>query len=403
MFAAPATLEEVQGLVRAAREKGGALAPSGGGVLAHIGYPGSVDAAPISATALNKIVEYVPGDMVVVAQAGVTVASLQSALAEHGQWLPLEPAFPDRQTVGGITAARAPSLVRAGYGSVRDWLIGVEVVGGDGQVIRGGGKVVKNVSGYDLPKLYCGSYGTLGILTEVAFKAAPRPEESRVLLAVLPDDRNSEGAVDALLASTSPAYVYLLNRIAARSILGGDAADAQYLAVRYDGMREAAAELQSRAEQALAATAISVLALPDPIASPLSQALRDFAAVDAPLLVRFNILSSQAGAFARMLEWTAAKAGFEAQVIAECRAGSVLARFVPAVADASWEAFYPAFRDKAERVGGNFVIERMPREWRALDAPVWYPLLGELELMRGIKQALDPGNIFNPGRFVGGI
>ncbi len=135
------------------------------------GMPPDLPLTPVSLRRLSSVIEYNPADLVVVAEAGMTLLSLQSVLAEHGQTLPLEVAFPETQTLGGIVATRAGSLTRAGSGAVRDWLIGCNAVGGDGQVIVGGGKVVKNVAGYDLPKLYCGSWGTLGILTQVAFQA----------------------------------------------------------------------------------------------------------------------------------------------------------------------------------------------------------------------------------------
>jgi len=399
----PLSVEDIQDRVRDARATSTPLSPVGGSTQAHIGYPAAPNAVPFPITGLDRIIEYMPDDMVVVAQAGMTLDALQILLGERNQWLPLETAAPARQTLGGIVATRSSSLVRACYGSVRDWLIGVGVVGGDGQIVRGGGKVVKNVSGYDLPKLYCGSFGTLGIVTDVAFKVAPRPEASIVLRATLPNERSSEVAIDSILASTSPAFVYLLGRSASKSTMGRDAADALHLLVRFDGTRESVAELAMRAETSLKSLAITLAEVSEHTVGPFVQALRDFAIVDAPLTVRYSTLSSDVAACVRMVEDMGRKQGLGAEVLAECRVGGVTARFIPEVDSVDWAGFYPEFRDRSLGLGGNYVVERMPDAWRGFNAPVWFPLGQDIELMRGIKRSLDPGNIFNPGRFVGGI
>ena len=231
--AAPRSVVEAQDIVRGAAGQG--IVPWGGGTRQHVGYPPERYDLAFSTECLDAITEYQPADLVVTAQAGVTVAQLQRTLAEHGQWLPLDIALPERQTVGGMVAARADSLRRFAFGSVRDALIGVTVINHWGEVVKGGGKVVKNVSGYDLPKLYCGSWGTLGLITDATFKVAPLPEASATALLPLPADRNSEDVLDRLLESElEPSFLYLLNPTAARAVLP-DAEDAQYLAIGFDG------------------------------------------------------------------------------------------------------------------------------------------------------------------------
>jgi FAD/FMN-containing dehydrogenase len=117
--------------------------------------------------------------------------------------------------------------------------------------------------------------------------------------------------------------------------------------------------------------------------------------------VSFHILSSQVGAFARMVEWTARRARFTARVAADAAVGILHAHIFPQHPDADWAAFYTDLADKALRVGGSCIIERMPDELRALDVPVWTPLLPDFFLMSRVKEALDPGRMWNPGRFVG--
>lgn len=169
MIETPATIEEAQALLR----KGGRLVFQGGGTV-----PGTAPekATVIRTTALNRIVEYAPSDQVVTAEGGVTLLQLQRELARHGQRLALDPPFPDRATLGGIVASNSFGPLRTRYGSVRDLIIGISILRADGTRARGGGKVVKTVAGFDLPKLMCGSQGTLGLIATVTFRVHPLPE-----------------------------------------------------------------------------------------------------------------------------------------------------------------------------------------------------------------------------------
>ena len=120
----------------------------------------------------NQIVEYEPADLVVTVQCGIRLCDLQTELARHGQWLPLDPPYPEA-TVGGVLATNSSGPLRHAFGTARDWLIGLKVEGRDGEITKSGGKVVKNVTGYDVHKLHIGAFGTLGILREASFKLRP--------------------------------------------------------------------------------------------------------------------------------------------------------------------------------------------------------------------------------------
>ncbi len=390
----PQSPEDAQEIVRefAGQSPGMALVPWGGGCRQSLGYaPRRYDAVLLT-TSLNTITEYEPADLTVTAQAGVTVAQLQVTLAAHGQCLPLEIARPERQTLGGIVATRAGSLTRLPGGSVRDLLLGVSVVNAAGELVKGGGKVVKNVSGYDLPKLYCGSLGTLGLIVEATFRVSPLPEASATALLLLPAGHNSEDVLDHLLGSDlSPSFVSLLSPRAAQSVLP-NAGDAQYVVLGFDGPAEAVAwQVQTLGAGCL-----------DPAASAaLRAALRDFPLADAPLTAEFHTLPSQVGAFSRMLEWTARRSGFTAQVVSDAALGLMTAHFAPETEAADWAVFYADLKDKADRCGGSFILTRMPDLLRAADVPVWSPLLPDFRLMAGLKNTLDPNGTWNPGRFVG--
>ena len=172
------------------------VSPRGGNSTADKFQPPPDVDLNIDLTQLNDIVEYEPANLTVTVEAGITMGALQKALAEHQQFLPLDPPQPSRATLGGIIATNSYGPLRLRYGTVRDWLIGARVVLADGTVVRGGGKVVKNVAGYDLPKLLVGSYGTLGVVAEATFKLSPLPPVSRTLVA----SADAPGSLRRLLA-----------------------------------------------------------------------------------------------------------------------------------------------------------------------------------------------------------
>ncbi len=386
----PQSPEEALDVVR--ENVGKALVPWGGGTRQSLGYPPErYDAALVTAH-LDKITEYEPADLTITAQAGVTLAALQAVLAKHGQCLPLDIARPETQTLGGVIAARANSLRRFSSGSVRDLLLGVSVINSRGEIVKGGGKVVKNVAGYDLPKLYCGSLGTLGLITEATFKVAPLPEASATVALPLDADHNSEDVLDHLLGSELlPSFLSLLSPLAASAVLP-HAEDAQYVLAGFDGDAEAVA---------WQGETLGAGCLDDASAFEARAALRDFSLLDAPLTAEFHVLSSQVGAFSRMLEWTARRHNFRAEVASDAALGLMTAHFAPLPGTADWHVFYADLKDKADRCGGSFVITRMPDILRMADVPVWSPLLRDFGLMARLKETLDPARMWNPGRFVG--
>ena len=179
----PRTPEEIALLLALAQDRGWVVATSGGHTRQHAGgVPQRVDIL-LRTHRLNAIEHYDPGDLTVGAGAGMTLAALQATLAKHNQYLPLDPANPGQSTVGGILASAAQGPLLAGFGGVREFCIGVKFVTAAGKQAKGGGRVVKNVAGYDLMKLMIGSHGTLGVLTSASFKVFPRPRQTRTYLA----------------------------------------------------------------------------------------------------------------------------------------------------------------------------------------------------------------------------
>jgi glycolate oxidase FAD binding subunit len=394
----PDSLDALCELMAAADAGEVAVAPYGGGTQIEIGAaPARLDAAIVTRR-LSRLVDYQPDDMTITVEAGMPVAELQATLAERGQFLPLDPPLPARATIGGTVAANASGPWRCAYGSARDWLIGVRVVAPDGRIVKGGGRVVKNVAGYDLCKLYTGSLGTLGVLAELTFKVMPRPEATSTaavplrmeqvepLLAAVMDSDLAPSALELFAAGADPSCT---------RTEGGTA-----LLTRFDGPREAVdwqlAELRRLAEAAGAAVH------PSTLTAEQWEQVRDWTGSNWPWLAVAGSTSSAVAALVEAGSQVSAAVGVPLQVVARAATGAVYygAR-EPITPDAARELTNRLRREATGHGGSLVVLKAAPGLREGLD--VWGPLGSELRLMQGIKTQLDPKGIMNPGRFVGGI
>ena len=206
----PTSVQEIQEILQFAVNQNLSVMPAGAGTKLGIGnLPQKVDIV-LATTRLNSVVEYEPADLTVTVEAGIRLKDLQTELAKHRQYLVLNPPSADRCTIGGIVATNASGSFRLRHGTARNQVLGLRVVQADGTVVKSGGKVVKNVAGYDLNKLYIGAFGTLGIITEVTLKLSPIPVQEAILTA---DFQNVQDAADTGLAivgsQTLPMFVNL--------------------------------------------------------------------------------------------------------------------------------------------------------------------------------------------------
>ncbi|GMV96972.1 MAG: hypothetical protein AMXMBFR83_13310 [Phycisphaerae bacterium] len=194
-------------------ERGGhQLVPAGAGTKRHWTSPPHGPAVALDLRGLSRVVEYSPEDMTITVEAGITLGALQEHLARNGQRLTLDPPHPDRATIGGILAANDSGPIRFGFGTARDIVIGMSMIQPDGEIIRSGGKVVKNVAGYDLHKLYIGSFGTLGPIATVTFRLRPVPEARGLVVLAPADAVEAEQMIATTLAGrTRPVMIELLN------------------------------------------------------------------------------------------------------------------------------------------------------------------------------------------------
>ncbi|HLX41419.1 MAG TPA: FAD-binding oxidoreductase, partial [Ktedonobacteraceae bacterium] len=212
----PDTVEEVALVVALANQHGLTLLARGGGSRMNVGgLPGQIDVL-LETSKLTHLLEYEAPDLTCHVEAGLTLAALQAQLALQGQRLALDPPDARQATLGGILASNASGPKRLRYGSARDQVIGLRVVQANGEIARSGGRVVKNVAGYDLNKLYIGSLGTLGIIVEANFKLQPLPVVERTLLLTFTNANDAMQMVIATLGSLlTPSAIELIDAGAA--------------------------------------------------------------------------------------------------------------------------------------------------------------------------------------------
>lgn len=182
----PTTIAELATVVGEAARTHTAIVPWGAGSRQWLTNPPTRYDVALDLCRLDRLIEYHPADLVVMVEAGVTLGTVQSHLAAQGQWLPWDPFAPLDATIGGLLATAAWGPLRLGYGGPREWLLGMQVVLGDGRLVQSGGRVVKNVAGYDTHKLHLGAFGTLGVIAMATFKVAPLPEQMASLRVTLP-------------------------------------------------------------------------------------------------------------------------------------------------------------------------------------------------------------------------
>jgi glycolate dehydrogenase FAD-binding subunit len=375
LVATPADEEGVAAVCALAHRDRLALVVRGAGTKQAWGRPPRRCDVVLETRRLSGVVEHAPGDLVCTVRAGTPLGELRAALAAapgHRQRLPLDPPQPQTATIGGVVATGAAGPLRVRYGTARDLLIGARFVLGDGTVGHSGGKVVKNVAGYDVARVLVGSLGTLAVITQVTVRLHPTPPATRTLLLERASPARLAAAVDAL--RTAPVV------LGAADLLWPDAC----ARLRVEGTAE------SVGEQAQTVAALTG-------ARPLGE--EEAAALDATLAPRpwaeEGAVAGLAVPRSRVAALLELASDFTVEMVVRGPLGVAEAR-VPARPEV-----VTGLRAAVERLGGHLTLRRAGSELAAI---AWPAETGpEVALMRALKRSLDPGGVLAPGRFLGDV
>jgi glycolate oxidase FAD binding subunit len=380
--AAPGSTQQIAEILRFANANGLTVTPTGRGTKLGWGNP-VVAEIRLSLERMNTLREHAWQDMTCTVEAGCTWAAMQQNLRRHGQMVGLDPLWPERATVGGIIAANDSGAMRLKHGGLRDLIIGMTIVLADGTIAKSGGKVVKNVAGYDLHKLITGSFGTLGVIAEVNFRLHPVEEHARTWTAVAPDAALFAAPLGALMDSQmTPSCVQL--RVSERECA---------LDVRIAALPECVEEYQARVAKVLGKIGVEQS---DETVWLARQELFD---KSDSVVLKVSMLPSEITSVSLELQQWAAAEGMDIRSVAQATGLMTVALESATHATIT---IVERLRAKLRASGGSVVALKVPDVLRgSLD--VWDSNSSALPLMREIKRRFDAKRILNPSRFVGGI
>ncbi len=384
----PATEQEVAAILSLANDAGLAVVPRGGGTKLDWGNPPRRADVVLSLARLDRVIDHAWADLTVTVEAGCTIERLQETLTQNGQRLAVDALWPERATVGGILSTNDSGALRLRYGGLRDLIIGVTLALADGTRASSGGRVVKNVAGYDLQKLATGALGTLGVITRATFRLHPLPKNTRTLtvhaqtvdqaqtvLLAIQDSMLAHSALQVRVASDA--------RPRADVLLEGTEAG---IAAQEAGIRELAAGLNVIDSDAAIWGARETLWEPALGATSPTSAVAKLTLLPADLAATIEAI--RRAAETQQVSW---RAVVQATGIGYLRLDGEEKKLTSLLAE---------LRRQVERSDGSLVVLHQPSTM-TLDA--WGDPGDALPLMRALKQQLDPRGTLNPGRFVGGI
>ena len=386
----PASVWEIQDVLRFAAAQHLSVIPAGSGSKLQSGNPPEKVDIVLAMTRINEVVEYEPADLTVTVEAGIQLTALQEKLADNGQFLPLNPPYASRCTLGGIVAANASGSLRLRYGTARNLVLGLRVVHASGTVVKSGGKVVKNVAGYDVNKLYIGSFGTLGILTEMTLKLSPIPARQALLTAQFQDMQAAAKTGLSIVGSqTLPDFVNLLvnSEHARPTLVAGFGGDAETVTWQLERARRIM-ELNG---------AIGVKEVEGESFQKLNDAIRAFAESEndsRTVIVQVNLKRTDIAEFAENVLTN------NAEMLALLGSGVLYLKMEQVEGLAETLA---TLRERVVAAHGSLIIESAPPELKQ-QLDVWGPVAPRARnLMQQLKARFDERNLLNPGRFVSGI
>jgi glycolate oxidase FAD binding subunit len=399
MVIEPANAEEVARSLKIATDAGLHVMPRGGATKMDWGNPprrdGHGGGLILSTRRVNRVVEHAWGDMTATVEAGCTFQQLQRTLAEHGQRLALDPLWPEQATIGGILATNDSGPLRIRFGSLRDLIIGVTLALPDGTLAKSGGKVVKNVAGYDLPKLATGSLGTLGIITQAIFRLHPIPRETRTLSFATSDSPTSDGEILHALMLAIQDCNMVPTGVQIRGASSSKEEDSHEIDLRFEGTT-AGCEAQIEQTLRMAPGARRI----EPPTDVWNARSTLWSGAEPSVVCKFSLLPADLSSFVNLLKKISKPLSLGWRLVAQA-VGVGHIRLEGNDTNALMHALED-LRKHLETRGGSLVILRRPLEIKS-KIEVWGSSGDALPLMKSIKAQFDPTGVLNPGRFIGGI
>lgn len=402
--------EETAAVLRFAADQGLAVIPCRNGTKLSIGNsPRNYDVA-LNVKELNRVWHYEPADLTVSVESGMKFGDLQHFVSRHGLWVPLDPPGGAKASIGGILATNATGPLRFCYGAPRDMVLGMKVATSEGKIVKTGGRVVKNVTGYDVAKLLIGSYGTLGVIVEASFKLFPRPAE-RVSFVLRPGTLGiaRELRRGALASPLAPMRMVLLNARAAalaRERTAVDpAAGGPEVWIEFGGSARVLGRCANEIEQLGKGVGAPPERAPEDPAATVWERIADFPAwlaASHPGLVALKaaLPDSASEEFLSLAEQEAENEKIPLASVSHLGVGTVRVAMLERPSTDAVERFLKRLRSGAENLRGTLILEKASAELKAR-VEVWGKAGDDFEMMRKVKSVWDPKGILSPGRFVG--
>lgn len=382
----PSSEQQLANALRLANEAGLAVIPRGGATKLRWGNPPSRADLILSTTRLNKILEHAWTDLTVIVEAGCTVEVLQETLAKHGQRLALDPLWPEKATVGGILSTNDSGALRLRFGALRDLIIGVTIALPDGTLASSGGKVVKNVAGYDLPKLMTGALGTLGVITRAIFRLYPLPHNARSFTISVASPGEAQKTVLAIQDSQL-AHVALQSHFSAQA--------SPVIDVLFEGT---GAGLDAQAAQLRTLCGSSRISEASAYVWNARQDIWSFPNPEETAIAKISTVPTDLAHAVELFLRAADSAHLRWKSLTYATGLGWLRLEGPAE---NLRRALASLRRDLEKMGGSLILLHQPASMPAFDA--WGTPGDSLPLMKAVKRQLDPRSTLNPGRFLGGI
>lgn len=408
----PSTGEQVAAMLRYAAGRDLAIIPCGSATKLATGNPPRRYDLALSLRKLNQVHHYEPADLTITVEAGMTLGDFQQSVGRDGLWLPLDPTGGSRASIGGILAANAAGPLRLRFGGPRDMVLGMKIATTEGKVVKTGGRVVKNVAGYDFGKLLVGSYGTLGVIVEASFKLFPLPQERVTFvlragtLGIARELRRS-----ILNSPLEPLRMVLLDAPAAALVrtgtLGPVSQREPELWLEAGGSKRVIERSAHDLGEMARATGAPLSHWEAGQAEPLWQRVADFhgwleQAHPALVVLKAALPIAASEEFLSRFEQEAQGGGLRAVAFSQAGVGIVRVCLLQEKPAAGIDDLVTRLRQAARDLDGSLVVEQAPLELKQrLD--VWGTPGDDFEAMRQLKSAWDPKGVLSPGRFLGGL